>query len=190
MAMSQKFWSAAAKDIKTSLTEFSDPLNQLNLAVPEAMVPTMSAELKREAACLDAAIRKHVSYSPLFKSEKNRKFLLEASSDTIAKQIAKWDNVQSLPDHHRKVAPRMVSFLRNLNRLKSGVAEKREAIAKIEVPPHRVSAYSILEAMFQITFRAMHKSQWKALPSPNGEIPEKAALEENRSLVTTIINDN
>ncbi|WP_155305376.1 hypothetical protein [Desulfosarcina widdelii] len=189
-AMSRKFWSAAAKDIKTSLTEFSDLLNQLSLAVPEAMVPAMSAELKREAACLDAAIRKHVSYSPLFKSEKNKKFLLEASSDTIAKQIAKWDNAQSLPDHHRKVAPQMVSFLRNLNRLKSGAVEKREAIANIEVPPHGVSAYSILEAMFQITFRAMYKSQWKSLPSPNGEMPEKAALEENRSLVTTIINDN
>ena len=189
-AMSRKFWSAAAKDIKTSLTEFSDPLNQLNLAVPEAMAPAMSAELKREVACLDAAIRKHVSYSPLFKSEKNKKFLLEASSDNIAKQIAKWDNVQSLPDHHRKVAPRMVSFLKNLNRLKSGAAEKREAIANIEVPPHRVSAYSVLEAMFQIAFRAMHKSQWKTPPAPEETVPEKAALEENRSLVTTIINDN
>jgi hypothetical protein len=188
--MSRKFWSEAAQDIQTSLTEFSDPLNQLTLSVPEAMVPTISAELKREAACLDAAIRKHVSFSPLFKSEKNRKFLLEASSDTIEKQIAKWDNVQSLPDQHRNVAPRMATFLRNLNRLKSGVAEKRKAIANIEVPPHGVSAYSILEAMFQITFRAMHKSQWKAPAAPEESVPEKAALEENRSLVTTIINDN
>jgi len=189
-AMSRKFWSVAAQDIKTSLTEFSDPLNQLTLAVPEAMVPTISAELKREVACLNAAIHKHVSYSPLFKSEKNRNFLLEASSDTIEKQIAKWDNVQSLPDQHRKVAPQMVTFLRNLNRLKSGAAEKRKAIADIEVAPHGVSAHSILEAMFQITFRAMHKSQWKAPPSPKGDMSEKAALEENRSLVTTIINDN
>ncbi len=189
-AMSRKFWSAAAQDIKMSLTEFSGQLNELTLAVPEAMVPAISAELKREAACLDAAIRKHVSYSPLFKSEKNKKFLLEASSDTIAKQIAKWDNAQSLPDQHRQVAPRMVAFLRNLSRLKSGLVEKRKALADIDVPPHGVSAYSILEAMFQITFRAMYKSQWRALPSPKETIPEKAALEENRSMVTTIINES
>jgi hypothetical protein len=84
----------------------------------------------------------------------------------------------------------MVTFLRNLNRLKSGVAEKRKAIANIEAPPHRVSAYSILEAMFQIAFRAMHKSQWKTPPAPEETVAEKAALEENRSFVTTIINDN
>jgi hypothetical protein len=109
-AMSRKFWSAASTDVKTSLTEFSDQLNQLTLAVPDAMVPTIGTELNREAACLDAAIRNHVSYSPLFKSEKNKKFLLEASSDSIAKQIAKWNNVQSLPDQHRKVAPRWLPF--------------------------------------------------------------------------------
>jgi len=188
--MSRQFWSAAAQDIRTSLMEFSDQLNQLTLAVPEAMVPAISAELKREIACLNAAIRKHVSYSPLFKSEKNRNFLLEASTDTIEKQIAKWENVQGLPEQHRKVAPRMVTFLRNLNRLKFGLAEKQKAIANIEVPPHGVPAYSILEAMFQITFRAMHKPQWKGLASPKETVPEKAALEENHSLVTTIINDN
>jgi serine/threonine protein kinase len=189
-AMNRKFWSAAAQDMKASLMEFSDPLNQLSLAVPESMVPPISAELKREAACLDTAIRKHVTYSPLFKSEKNKTFLLEASDDTIAKQISKWNNVQSLPDHHLKVAPQMVSFLKNLNRLKSGLAEKRKAIADIAASYQKVSAYSILEAMFQITFRAMYKSEWKG-SSPQGEaVLEEAAVKENRSLVTTILNED
>jgi hypothetical protein len=36
----------------------------------------------------------------------------------------------------------------------------------------------------------MYKTQWKALTAPKEKVPEKAALEEKRSLVTTIINDN
>jgi serine/threonine protein kinase len=79
-AMSQKFWSAATTDIKTHLSAFSDVLNNINLSVPEAMASSIKAELEREEKCLRLAIRKHVSLSPLFKSEKNRRFLLEASS--------------------------------------------------------------------------------------------------------------
>ena len=188
--MSRVFWSAAAKDIKTSLTEFSDPLNQVTLALPDTMVPAISSELERETACLEAAIHKHVSFSPLFKSEKNRTFLIAASGDTIAKQIDKWKNVQNLPDQHRQVAPQMVAFLRNLNRLKWGVAEKRRALAGITTPPLQVSAHALLEAMFQIVFKAMYKSRWKTLPEPEGPTAQEAAVEENRSMVTTILNNN
>lgn len=188
--MSRKFWSSAAKDMKISLTEFSEELNQVSLAVPESMVPLIKAELERETACLETAIRKHVSYSPLFKSEKNKNFLLEANGDAIAKQISKWKNIRNLPDQHRQVAPQMVAFLKNLNRLKWGATEKRRAITDISNPPRQISAYALLEAMFQIVFRAMYKSRWKALPTPEGTTAEKAAVEENRSMVTTILNDN
>ena len=189
-AMSQKFWSAAATDIKTHLSAFSDVLSQLTLSVPEAMAPSIKAELEREEACLLQAIRKHVSLSPLFKSEKNRNFLLEASSDTIFKQVARWKNGAQLPDQHRQVAPQMVAFLNNLNRLKQGESEKRRAIAAFANPPHDVSAYSLLEAMFQIAFKAMYKSRWNALPITTEASDQQIAVKEDRSMVTAILNDN
>ena len=189
-AMGRVFWSAAAKDIKMSLAEFSDQLHQVTLAIPDTMVPELRKELERETACLDAAIRKHISFSPLFKSEKNRTFLLEASGDAIAKQITKWKQEHNLPDQSREVAPQMVAFLRNLNRLKRGAAEKRRALSGITTPPLQVSAHSLIEAMFQIVFRAMYKSRWKSLPAPEGASAQKAAVEENRSMVTTILTDN
>ena len=189
-AMSRTFWSAAAADVKTQLTVFSYVLNQLTLSVPEAIVSPIKAELEREEACLQMAIGKHVSYSPLFKSEKNRQFLLEASSTTIGKQVARWQNTEQLPVQHRQVAPTMVAFLNNLNRLKKGVAEKRRAVATLGAPPHQVTAYALLEAMFQIAFTAMYKSRWKALQPEETQAAEKNAVEENRSMVTTILNDN
>ena len=114
---------------------------------------------------------------------------MEASSDTIVKQVTRWQNSALLPAQHRKVAPHMVTFLNNLNRLKKG-AEKRRAIAAFANPPHEVSAYSLIEAMFQIAFKAMYKSRWKALPMPAGTSDQQIALKENRSMVTTILNDN
>ena len=74
-AMCQRFWAAAAADIRSQLTTFADVLNQLNLSVPEAMAPAIESELKREEACLVKAIHKHISFSPLLRSEKNRNFL-------------------------------------------------------------------------------------------------------------------
>lgn len=189
-AMSQKFWSAAATDIKIHLSVFSDVLNQLTLSVPETMAPAIKQELEREKVLIHHAIRKHVSLSPLLKSEKNKAFLLAASCDTLAKQVARWENHAQLPDQHQRVAPQMVAFLNNLNRLKQGESGKRRAIAAFATPPHEVSAYSLLEAMFQIAYIAMYKSRWKALPAATGVSDQQTAVKEDRSMVTTILNDN
>jgi serine/threonine protein kinase len=189
-AMSKKFWLAAAMDIKTHLLSFSDGLNQLALSVPEAMAPSIKEELEREKGMLHLAIRKHVSLSPLLKSEKNRAYLLKASCDTLAKQVARWENQAKLPEQYRQVAPQMVAFLNNLNRLKQGESEKRRAIDAIANPPHEVSAYALLEAMFQIAFNAMYKSRWKALPAATEASDQQTAVNENRSLVTTILNSD
>ena len=189
-AMSQKFWSAATTDIKTHLSAYSDTLNQLTLSVPETMAPAIKQELEREKVLIHHAIRKHVSLSPLFKSEKNKVFLLEASCETLAKQVARWENHAQLPDQHRQVAPQMVAFLNNLKRLKQGESEKRRAVAAFATPPHDVSAYSLLEAMFQIAYQAMYKSRWKALPAATDASDRQTAVKEDRSMVTTILNDN
>ena len=189
-AMSQQFWSAATTDIKTHLSVFSNVLNQLTLSVPEAMAPSIKTELEREKALLHLAIRKHVSLSPLLKSEKNKTFLLEASCEAIAKQASRWENPTQLPAQHRQVAPQMVAFLNNLSRLKQGESEKGRAIAAFSNPPHEVSAYALIEAMFQIAFKAMHKSRWKALPATDGASDQQTAVKEDRSMVTTILNGN
>jgi serine/threonine protein kinase len=189
-AMSRKFWAAAAADIRTSLTAFADALNELTLTVPDSMAAIIEKELEREIACLDAAIDKHISHSPLFKTEKNKKFLLEAPGDVIAKQIAKWENISNLPEKHRKMAPQMTAFLKNLKRLKWGVTEKRIATTAIAGASHQISAYCLLEAMFQIVFRSMYKARWKALPAPDKISDQQMAVENDRSMVTKILNKN
>lgn len=187
-AMSQQFWSAAATDVKTHLSSSASVLNQLTLMVPGAMAPSIQAELEREKKYIQQAIRKHVALSPLLKSEKNKAFLLEASSDAIIKQVARWENAAHLPEAHRQVAPKMVAFLNNLKRLKQGESEKRRALSTFTAPPHRVSAYVLIEAMFQIVFRAMYKTRWNALPKPDGASDRQIAVKEDRSVVTTILN--
>ena len=84
----------------------------------------------------------------------------------------------------------MVSFLNNLNRLKNGQKEKRAAIETFALAPYEVSAYSLLEAMFQIAFRAMYKSRWNTLTKPTTKTDEQIAVEDDRSLVATILSEN
>lgn len=189
-AMSRTFWSAAAMDIKTHLSAYSDLLNQLTLRVPEAMVPSIKTELEREKACLNQAIRHHVTLSPLVKSEKSRNFLIDASHDAIVKQVKRWENPADLKQHHRQAMPQMVAFLNNLNRLKAGEAQKSVAIATFAKPPYEVSAYSLLEAMFQIAFRAMYKSRWKAIPKSAAPSDPQTAAVNDRAMVTAVLNDN
>ena len=188
--MSKTFWSAASMDIKKQLTTFSGVLNQLTVLVPEAMVPSIRTELERESACLHRAINNHISLSPLMKSPKNKDFLINAAMADIFKQIDRWQNVDLLPEQHRQLAPQMVSFLNNLNRLKRGEKEKQDAVESVASAPYEITAYALLEAMFQIAFRFMYRSRWKTLTKPASEPEEKIAVKEDKSLVTTIISEN
>lgn len=188
-AMSQHFWSAAVDDIQSHLSAYSDVLNQLALAVPAALIPSLGAELAREKACLQRAIGRHVTLCPLFRSEKNRRFLAEASSETIVQQIARWENGEWVKAHHRPMAPKMVGFLKNLHRLKQGLSEKNKAIAALAIPPHEVSAFALIEAMFQVVFRSFYRTRWGAGVASSGASDQQLAEEENRLLVTTLLSD-
>jgi hypothetical protein len=44
--------------------------------------------------------------------------------------------------------------------------------------------------MFQIAFKGMYKSRWKALPAADGASAQQTAVKEDRAMVTTILNDN
>jgi serine/threonine protein kinase len=188
-AMSQHFWSAAAADIQSHLSAYSDVLNQLALAVPAALIPSIGTELAREKACLQRAIGQHVILCPLFRSEKNRRFLAEASSETIVQQIARWENGERVKAHHRPMAPKMVAFLKNLHRLKQGLSEKNKAIAALAIPPHEVSAFALIEAMFQVVFRSFYRTRWGAGVASSGASDQQLAVEENRLLVTSLLSD-
>ncbi len=188
-AMSQHFWSAAVADVQSHLSAYSDVLNQLALAVPAALIPSIEAELAREKACLQRAIGRHVTMCPLFRSEKNRRFLAEASSETIVQQIARWENGERVKAHHRPMAPKMVGFLKNLHRLKQGLSEKNKAIAALAIPPHEVSAFALIEAMFQVVFRSFYRTRWGAGVASSGASDQQLAVEENRLLVMTLLSD-
>ncbi len=189
-AMSEKFWSAALADMKKGLAVFSDELNQLTLIVPDAMVPEFEKELRREQKCLERAIRRHVSVSPLVKNEKNKAFLIEASSEEIQKQIAKWESSEGLSEQHSHLAPKMVAFLRNLNRMKMSKAEKISMLLTLTSAGRQISAFSLLEAMFQIAYRVMYTSQWNTIPQPDSSSNRQAAVTEDSSMITTLLSDH
>jgi serine/threonine protein kinase len=185
--ISRKFWSAAAKDFRLSMAAHANLLKLVILSLPASMVQTIQKELAREKSCIERAIRKHVSFSPLFKSDKNRTFLLNASSETITRQVNRWGQADCLEDHHRNIAPEMVAFLNNLNRLKRGASEKQDAHTSLALSPYAISAYTLLEAMFQVVFRAMYKARWNRKAKADDASDRQAATRENHAMVTTIL---
>lgn len=188
--MSRTFWSAAVVDMKKQLAACSGILNKLTVMVPEEMAIHIKKELEREHTSLSQAIQKHISLFPLMKSQKNKDFLVGASMVEITKQIDRWKNKSNLPEQHRQIAPQMVSFLKNLNRLKKGEKEKRDAASTAAISPCEISAYSLLEAMFQIAFRAMYKAPWNTLTKPTQKSDQQIAVKDDRDLVTTILSGN
>ena len=117
-------------------------------------------------------------------------FLINAAMADIIKQIDRWKKVDHLPEQHRQIAPQMVSFLNNLNRLKKGAMEKHDAVEAFNTAPYEITAHALLEAMFQIAFRVMYKSPWSTSTKPREKYEEKIAIKEDRDLVTTILSKN
>jgi hypothetical protein len=188
-AISQTFWSAAVTDVQDGLADHADRLKRLTLRLPESMAPSIRAELERETACLERAIRRHVAYSPLVTGDKNRNFLLEASSETIARQVARWRQNEQVANAHQALAPRMVAFLQNLNRLKRGASEKRTATLALAKVRHEITAHILLEAMFQVVFSAMYRSRWKTLPRSKRISERESAAADNRTVVTAALSE-
>ena len=83
----------------------------------------------------------------------------------------------------------MVAFLNNLNRLKIGESEKQWAYQSLASAPYEISAYTLLEAMFQVVFRAMYKASWNKKPKNDDASERQAAIQENHTMVTTILNE-
>ena len=187
-AISQAFWSAAVTDIQGGLADHSDRLKRLTLRVPESMAASIREELERETVCLERAIQRHVALSPLFTGEQNRHFLLAASSETIARQVARWRQTERLAKSHQALAPRMVAFLQNLHRLKLGASEKRIAALVLSTAPHEIKAHSLLEAMFQVVFASMYTSRWERLPRARPVSERESAATDNRTVVATALS--
>ena len=195
-AMSYRFWSAAATDMKTRLSTAANILSQLSLRVPEDMAATIADELEREAQSLGQAFERRVTGSALLRRESNRAFLLQAGSEDLLRQQARWQKASELPASHRKVAPQMVAFLKKLHRLRQAAAEKRGAIADLAGSDRKVAANVLLEAMFQIVFRRMYKPDWDAIGKaqpPSSPPPSASATprrqNDSRDKVTVILND-
>ena len=155
------------------------------------MVPVIREELEREKRCLTKEITKRVSRFPLLKSEKNRSFLMDADTEAIKKQVNRWNDATQLSENHRKLAPEMIAFLKNLIRLKQGTSEKSLSITSIDSSRRQISAYCLVEAMFQIAFRAMYKSHWRTLPEPHKELEsmEETSADEKSQMVTSILTE-
>jgi hypothetical protein len=184
------FWSAALTDMTNALIGNSNGLNQLRLKLPEEMVPRIETELKRERECIEQAIKKQVALSPLVKSEKNRGFLIEASCKTINIQAARWEDPNTVANHNRSIATDMLSFLNRLSRMKQGLQEKTKALEGLSKENRNISAYALLEAMFQIIYIELFRSRWNKRTPPAFQSEPELPDEEDRSVVTSILTDS
>jgi serine/threonine protein kinase len=188
-AMSQKFWSAAATDMKSRLSAAKETLRQLSLHVPDDMLPVIRAELQRQVKMIDQTIRTKINWSSLLRRDSNKAFLLEANSQEIRRQQQRWQNESDLPASHREIAPRMVALLGKLYHLKQRIAEKQGTITALSGSGCRMPAHILMETMFQIVFRRMYQSHWDAV-TPTSSVSPSTPPRDTQDKVTAILDDD
>ncbi len=185
--ISALFWKNAVSDFKKNMAENAYLLKQIKVLVPIHISVTLLMELDREYSVIKRGIGNYVKTTPHLNTDKNRDFLRKASGKSILRLIAKWESRSDLPQGH-DIAPEMVTFLRNLYRLKQGEKEVLSAIKGLKKPQPQIRVYPLLEAMFHITFNAMYKKRWKTL-QPDAITKETAPIPEDVSIVTTVLSN-
>lgn len=167
---SRLFWSYAAAELTEKLKQNRKNLKSVEVYIPEnarkMFLHAMSVQIKKTANTL----KKYVISQVIFNSSKNRKNLIQCPVENIRKYRKKWEEGKNKAKTPADVQRQIVKFLKNLEWLKVRIEEEQSVLARLRETDLSMTAYDLLQLIFQIVFKAMYKEKWGRLPEVNEKI--------------------
>ena len=150
---SRMFWHNASAEIAEKMGDKEDILKSVLVVIPDNVKEIFRQALAREKKHLSSRIKHYVKTQNVLTGEKSRKGLLTASRKKIAQLKIDIERKQS------NDTP-IFTVLRDLEEIKQK-AENQVRIAKLfEKEILILSAYDLMDTMFDIVLHEMHRSAW------------------------------
>ncbi len=152
--VNRMFWESAVPEFKNKLEDKEKILRSIISEIPGNAKEMLLDNLRNERIYLTRTIKEQVEAQGLFKSEKNRAFLLKSSQEQVVSLRSKWKK----SDNPQKA--KIIECLNKLEQQKEGLHELDSTMRMLNTPELKLTSYELMEILFNTVFRKMYQNKW------------------------------
>lgn len=181
---SRVFWFNATTEFRRKLKTYRPVLQEVRVEIPNRARRMLREEvifLRSEGV---KRMRRLVRGSGLFRSEESRRSLIRATPAAVARYRRAWEVGQGMPRTSPETRRRLLEVLRTLERYKIEQLRRTDTLELLEKPRATLTAFEILEIMFNVVLNTMYRPEWGRLAEDVGDI----RLDEARTPGATVIS--
>jgi len=156
---SQIFWRSALAEFRKKLGLNEDILRAVEVDIPENARKMFLNDILRDKKDILERIRRKVASQTIFGSSDSRKNLLRSSPEKIIQYRIKWEK-GGISGTSPELREKIMKFLRELEYLKLMLGKQEQTIKILGFSHPRMSAYELLEFMFDIVLHTMYREDW------------------------------
>lgn len=143
------FWASADVEFLENMKKNERRLRNIRVSVHDSVREMFIEELTKESKGTDKIIKRLIAQQSLFKSQQNQAQLYHGSPDRIGEIV---DKIKDKPG----IDSRSLAVLERLKQLKQRTGYYKEIIGVFQQEGSELSAYYLLEIMFNLTRDFMH----------------------------------
>lgn len=186
---SHLFWHTALNEFVEKLRVKEDMLKALKIQLPPSVKELFRHELSIENDRINKIIWKQIDSQNIFKSRKSRKILSESSYQIIGQYKAKCESGLSIPKSKSNIRKLTVKFLADLEHLKLQSEQLASTFELLNQEITLLSAYDLLEMMFNVVLKAMYLEDWGDLSVYNEHLVEDIDKDDNLYNETVLLEN-
>jgi serine/threonine protein kinase len=171
--VTRMFWGNADVEFATKMANKEDMFKSLNISIPEKAQKLLKEFVLKEKENIIDEIEKRINSQDIAISSKDCQYLLSCSYEKSRGLRKKWESraeshaAQSL---HRS---EIVNLLQDLEKLKLRLEPRTQMLHLLAQSNPKISAYELLQTMFNIVLKQMHKEEWGSLLAGDSTSPQR-----------------
>jgi hypothetical protein len=190
---SHLFWQSSRQEFNERIEADKKNLELVSFHVPLPARNMLLRELVKEKEELEHELKVHIK-SKIFKSKKSHEILIKSTRKIISRYRRNWEKGINVPKTREDLRKRIVLFFQKLEELKIAYERLLRTIAKLAKDRNpTVSAYAILNIIFDIVCKAMYDKQWEHISTEDIAAPNEESFritsDETSSIEATLTSE-
>ncbi|MFP4032866.1 MAG: hypothetical protein ACLFTV_15005 [Desulfococcaceae bacterium] len=181
---SRVFWFNAAAEFRKKLKTYRPVLQDVRVEIPFRARKMLREELMFLRSEGVKRMRRLILGQGLFRSEESLRSLMRATPEAVAQYRRTWEAGGGSSRVSPEVREQLLDVLRTLERYKVEQVRRTEIIDRLELRRPMLTAFQLLEIMFNVVLNAMYRPEWGRLAEDVGDI----RLDEARKPGATVIS--
>jgi serine/threonine protein kinase len=174
---SQAFWQKALSEYNHNTKEHENILDFINVTIGEEENIVFRNEARISIEKLKRTIKILIHSQKIFRSEKSREKLINASYNSISKTRSKWEKEEVAEEATPEIRERVILFLKDLEELKLKLDNRMHILEMLNANNLKICLSFLLDFMFETVLMSMYNREWDRLKPDEYRPPDKENVE-------------